>query len=127
VGWPFPVLKHIHVHTATPDTTKLSRLCRVRFGGVNWIPGNSGLSPTENLKSAHVHSNRPIHTGTPDTTQTGLSCLVWCGGVNWTLLTEHGHTPSTAVCPALPGWTSATMKNTTILSQGQLQLRKKLD
>ena len=39
------------IHTATPDTTKLSRLCRVRFGGVNWIPDNSRLTPTENLKS----------------------------------------------------------------------------
>ena len=26
---------------------KLSCLCRVRFGGVNWIPGNSTLSATE--------------------------------------------------------------------------------
>jgi len=41
-------------HTATPDMTKLSCLCRVRFGGVNWIPDNSRLSPTENLKSEHV-------------------------------------------------------------------------
>jgi len=59
--------------TATPDTTKLSRLCRVRFGVVNWIPDNSRLSQTENLKSEHVNSNRPIHTAKPDTTRTGLS------------------------------------------------------
>jgi len=52
------------IHTATPDTTKLSCLCRVRFGGVNWIPDNSRLSTTENLKSEHVQSNRPIHTAT---------------------------------------------------------------
>jgi len=70
------------IHTATPDTTKLSCLCRVRFGGVNWIPDYSRLSPTENLKSEHVQSNRPIHTCTPDTTQTRPSCRVWCGGVN---------------------------------------------
>ena len=38
------------IHTATPDTTKLSCLCRVLFGGVNWIPDNSRLSPAENLK-----------------------------------------------------------------------------
>jgi len=44
------------VHTATPDTTKLSRLCRVRFDGVNWIPGNSRLSPTENMKSGHINN-----------------------------------------------------------------------
>jgi len=50
------------IRTATPDTTKLSRLCRVRFGGVSWIPDNSRLSQTENLKSEHVNSNRPIHT-----------------------------------------------------------------
>ena len=67
------------IHTATPDTTKLSCLCRVRFGGVNWIPDNSGLSPKEKVESEHVRSNCPIHAGTPDTTQTGavLSCLVW--------------------------------------------------
>jgi len=43
---------------------------------MNWIPDNSRLSPTENPKSEHVHSNRPIHTGTSDTTQTGPSCRV---------------------------------------------------
>jgi len=32
------------IHTATPDTTKLSCLCRVSFGGVNWIHDNSRLS-----------------------------------------------------------------------------------
>ena len=58
--------------------TKLSSLRRVRFGGVNWIPDNSRLSSTENLKSEHVQSNRPIHASTPDTTKTGLSCRVWC-------------------------------------------------
>ena len=47
---------------------------------MNWIPDNSRLSPTENLKSEHVNSNRPIHTATPDTTQTGLSCLVVSDG-----------------------------------------------
>jgi len=46
------------IHTATPDATELSCLCRgVRFGGVNWIlPDNSRLSPTENVKSEHVQS-----------------------------------------------------------------------
>ena len=73
------------IHAATPDTTKLSCLCRVRFGGVNWIPDNSRLSPTENLKSEHVQSNRPVDAGTPYTTQTGPSCRVWYGGVNWAL------------------------------------------
>ena len=70
------------IHTTTPDTTKLPCLCPVRFGGVNWIPDNSRLSPTENLKSEHVNSNCPIHTTTPDTTQTGLFCRVCCCGVN---------------------------------------------
>ena len=69
-------------HTSTPDTAKLSCLCRVRFGGANWIPDNSRLSPTENLKSEHVDSNCPIHVATPDTTQTGLFCRDCCGGVN---------------------------------------------
>jgi len=35
---------------------------------VNWIADNSRLSRTENLKSEHVQSNRPLHIGTPDTT-----------------------------------------------------------
>jgi len=76
------------IHTAiTPGTTKLSCLCRVRFGSVNWIPDNSGLSPTESLKSKQVNSNCPIHTATPDTTETGLFCCVWrVGGVNWSLV-----------------------------------------
>ena len=65
------------IHTATPDTTKLSCLCRGRFGGVNWIPDNSRLSPAGSLKSEHVQNNRPIHTGTPDTIQTRPSCRVW--------------------------------------------------
>ena len=64
---------------------KLSCLCRVRFRGVNWIPDNSRLSPTENLKSKHVHSNRPIRIGIRhirhDRDRTVLSCLM--GGVNW--------------------------------------------
>ena len=33
---------------------RLSCLCRVRFGAVNWIPDNSRLSPTKSLKSGHV-------------------------------------------------------------------------
>jgi len=65
-----------HRHTRY-DKNCLSCLCGVRFGGVNWIPDNSRLSPTENLKSEHVHRNRPIHTGTLDTTQTGPSYRVW--------------------------------------------------
>ena len=44
---------------------------------------NARLSPTENLKSELVQSNRTIHTATPDTTQTGPSCRVCCGGGNW--------------------------------------------
>ena len=48
------------IHTATPDTAKLSCLCRVRFGGGNWISDNSRLSPTESLKSEHVHTFRAI-------------------------------------------------------------------
>jgi len=61
------------VHTAT---TGLSCRCRVRLGGVNWIPtDNSRLSPTENnLKSERVESNRPTHTR-HDTDRTVLSCL----------------------------------------------------
>jgi len=71
------------IHIGTPDTTKLSCLCRIRVGGVNWIRDSSRLSPTENWKSGHVQSNGPIHTATPDTTQTRQFCRVWRGGVNW--------------------------------------------
>jgi len=60
------------IHTATPDTTKLSCLCRVRFGGVNGIPDNSRLSPTKNYFS----SNCPIHAR-HNTDRTVLLCLVW--------------------------------------------------
>ena len=69
------------IHTATPDMTTVLSMSR-RFGGVNWIPDNSRLSPTENLKSKHVYSNCPIHTR-HDTDRTVLSCLA--GGVNWAL------------------------------------------
>jgi len=65
------------IHTATPDTTKLSCARRVGFGGVNWIPDNLRLSPTVNLKFEHVTSNCPIYTATPETIQTGLFCRVW--------------------------------------------------
>jgi len=44
-GVRLTVLKPIH--TATPDTTQLSCLCRVRFSGLDWIPDNSRLSPTK--------------------------------------------------------------------------------
>ena len=64
------------IHTTTPDTIKLSCLCRVRFGGVNGIPGNSRLSPTKNMKSEHVSSNCPIHAR-HNTDRTVLLCLVW--------------------------------------------------
>jgi len=43
---------------------------------------NSRLSPTENLNSERVHSDRPIPTGTPDATQTGPSWSCLAGGVN---------------------------------------------
>ena len=67
------------IHTARPDTTKQSCLCRVGLGGVNSILYNSRLWPTENLKSDHVNSNCPIHTGHArrDTDETFLSCPVW--------------------------------------------------
>jgi len=56
------------IRSATPDTTKLSCLCRARFGSANCITDNSRLSSTEKLKSEHINSYRPIHTATPDTT-----------------------------------------------------------
>jgi len=68
-------------HHARHDKT-VSSVSRPIRRGVNWIPDNSRVSPTENLKSEHVYGNGPIHTATPDTTQTRPSCRVWCGGVN---------------------------------------------
>ena len=50
------------IHTAIPDTTKLSCLCGVRFGGVNWISDNSRLSPAESLQS---DTFRPVVRFTP--------------------------------------------------------------
>jgi len=69
------------VHNVTPDATKLFCLCRVCFGGLNWIPDNTRLSPTE--KSWSINMIRAIFQFTPDTAQTGPTCRVWCGGVNW--------------------------------------------
>ena len=68
------------IHTTRPDHTKQSCLCRVCFSGVNWIPDNWRLSPTENMKSEHVNGNCSIHTAWHDTDRTVLSCLA--GGVN---------------------------------------------
>ena len=80
------------VHNVTPDATKLFCLCRVCFGGLNWIPDNTRLSPTE--KSWSINMIRAIFQFTPDTAQTGPTCRVWCGGVNWV-----GPTPYTLVGP----------------------------
>ena len=63
-----------HRHARHDDKTVLS--VSRPFRRVNWIPDNSRLSPTEDLKSEHVQSNCPIHTVMPDTTQTGLFCRV---------------------------------------------------
>ena len=51
---------------------------------MSWIPDNSRLSATENLKSEHVRSN-PVQTGNTrhDTDTTVLACLAV--GVNWAL------------------------------------------
>jgi len=38
------------IYTATADTTKLSCLCRVRFGGVNWM-GSRQLKTVADRKS----------------------------------------------------------------------------
>jgi len=80
------VCVYILQYTAMPDATKLSCLCRVRFGGVNWIHDNSRLCPTKYSKSEHVQSNRPIHTR-HDKDRTVLSRLA--GGVNWSLCPIH--------------------------------------
>jgi len=68
--------------SARHDETVLSVSRPLRFGGVNWIPDNSRLSPTENLRSEHIQSNRTIYTR-HDTDRTVLSRLA--DGVNWTL------------------------------------------
>jgi len=86
------------IHTAMLDTTKLSCMRCIRFGSVNWIPDNSRLSTTENLKSEHVNSNCPIHTATTD--RTVLSCLVWqC---------ELNRLDECILCLVCVGWHTAT-------------------
>ena len=74
-------------HTATPDTTKLFCPCRVRLiGSLNWIPDNSRLSPTENLKSEHA--NMAVVQFTPRThrglldgfVSSGVMVWMWLGG-----------------------------------------------
>ena len=77
-------------HIATPDTTKLSCLCRVRFGGVNWIPDNSRLSPIENVKS--VNTFRAIVQFTPaHQTRYRQDCLDLSGGRWESGITQRGH------------------------------------
>jgi len=70
------------VHTATPDTTKQSSLCRVWSCGVN-------CTIAINVIRRHVFSRRqswvvgnPIHTSEADATPTRQFCRVWRGSVN---------------------------------------------
>jgi len=66
------------IHTALQDTTKLTCLCYVRFGGMNWIPNNSRLSPIELevWTRSEQSSNSRRHTR-HNTDRTILSYLVW--------------------------------------------------
>ena len=98
------------IHTATPNTTKLSCLCRVRFGGVNWIPDKWRLSPTKNLKSEHVQSYGSIYIGTLDTTQTGPSCRVW--RVMWIRHYCHCHSNRRSARNNIPLLTKLEQANT---------------
>jgi len=64
------------IHTATPDTTKLSCLCRVRFGGVNWI-----LPTIRRQKILSLNTFRAIVQFTPaHQTRHRQHCLVVSGG-----------------------------------------------
>jgi len=77
-------------HIATPDTTKLSCLCRVRFGGVNWIPDDIRLAPIENVKS--VNTFRAIVQFTPaHQTRYRQDCLDLSGGWWESGITQRGH------------------------------------
>jgi len=99
------------IHTSLQDTTKLSCLCYVRFGGMNWIPNNSRLSPIELevWTRSEQSSNSRRHTR-HNTDRTILSCLVWrcelsrpdrrqvcsalkCDGQR-SVSTGHTHTPT---------------------------------
>jgi len=77
---PVHVLSKL-IHIATPDMTKLSCLCRVRFGSACELDShdNSRLSPTENLKSEHVNSNIVQFTP-PRQTRHRQDCFVVSGG-----------------------------------------------
>jgi len=78
--WSLAVLDPRVGHTTDVLSPFIPVLCRP-----DWL--FDGESPTENLKSEHVQSNRPIHTGTADTTKTGPSILSrLAGSVNWALL-----------------------------------------
>ena len=96
------------------DVTKLSCLCRVRFGGMNWIPDKSRLSPTEHLKSKHVNNT---HTRT-HTRLTALfpELLRWAGTRKakpiWILLkqeTVSGSGISWNICKSAPRSRQITM------------------
>jgi len=67
------------VHTATPDTTRRSCLCRVWCAGVNWTIAPS-VSRLQIFLSATVLSRRESSShgrGGYDTDKTVLSCLTW--------------------------------------------------
>jgi len=64
------------VHTATPDTTRRSCLCRVWCAGVNrTIAANVFRLQVSCRRPSRVVED-PIHTTEADTTQTGLFCRV---------------------------------------------------
>jgi len=69
------------LHTATPDTTKQSCLCRVGRGGVNWTVlllkrSDFNCSVGDSLELSRIQFTPPRQT------RRGQDCFVWPGGVN---------------------------------------------
>ena len=64
------------VHTATPDTTRRSCLCRVWCAGVNRTIAANVFRLQVSCRRPSLVVEDPIHTAEADTTQTGLFCRV---------------------------------------------------
>jgi len=75
------------VHTATPDTTRLSCPCRVRFGGLKWIPATTQDCRRRKILSLNTFG-ATVQFTSPHQTRHRQDRLVVSGvhgGMNWAL------------------------------------------
>ena len=70
------------VHTATPDATRQSCLCRVWCAGVNWTIALKVFKLRIFCRRQSPVVWNPVHTAEADATQTRQFCRVWRGDVN---------------------------------------------